>query len=141
MKRLFTGLSLMAALLVATSLAACGDDDDDGADKEVQLSEADNGKTVTVALGREVVVALASNPTTGYSWAVVRPEPANLELQGEPHYVAANPPTPVVGAGGTEVFTFKATKSGTSTLSMAYRRSFEPTAPPAKTFTVTVEVR
>lgn len=130
-------------LAVPFATAACGDDDDDdggGAPAEVQLTKADNGKTVTVALNGTVIVALASNPSTGYSWAVVATEPANLELDGEPTYVPPGSTTPVVGAAGTEVFTFKAIETGTSKLSMAYARSFETGVAPEETFEVTVKV-
>ncbi|MBE0609973.1 MAG: protease inhibitor I42 family protein [Dehalococcoidia bacterium] len=136
--------ALAGLLAVSLSTAACGDDDDDddngGAPNEVQLSKADNGKTVTVAMNGTVIVALASNPSTGYSWAVVATEPANLELEGEPTYVPPGSTTPVVGAAGTEVFTFKAIRTGSSKLSMAYARSFETGVAPVETFEVTVEV-
>jgi inhibitor of cysteine peptidase len=127
---------------IAFSAAACGDDDDDhgGAPDEVQLSQADDGKTVTLANGGTLIVALTSNPSTGYSWAVVADEPTNLELEGEPRYVPPGSTTPVVGAPGTEVFTFKAIRTGTSKLSMAYARSFETGVEPEETFEVTVKV-
>ncbi len=134
--------ALTGLLAVSFTTAACGDDDDDDGDApaEVQLTKADNGKTVTVALDGTVIVALASNPSTGYSWAVVATEPANLELDGEPTYVPPGSTTPVVGAAGTEVFTFKAIETGTSKLSMAYARSFETGVAPEETFEVTVKV-
>lgn len=134
--------ALTGLLAVSFTTAACGDDDDDDGDApaEVQLTKADNGKTVTVALDGTVIVALASNPSTGYSWAVVATEPANLELDGESTYVPPGSTTPVVGAAGTEVFTFKAIETGTSKLSMAYARSFETGVAPEETFEVTVKV-
>ena len=132
----------VAGLLAVTlSAAACGDDNDDGvAPNEVQLTQADNGKAVAVAMGGTLIVALPSNPSTGYSWAVVAAEPTNLELQGEPTFVPPGSTTPVVGAAGTEVFTFKAIKTGTAKLSMAYARSFETGVEPEETFEVTVKV-
>lgn len=135
-------VAVVSLLFVAVSAAACGDDDDGGGDapNEVQLTKADHGKTVTVALDGTVIVALASNPSTGYSWAVVATEPANLELDGEPTYVPPGSTTPVVGAAGTEVFTFKAIKTGSSKLSMAYARSFETGVAPEETFEITVKV-
>ncbi|MGE0599528.1 MAG: protease inhibitor I42 family protein [Dehalococcoidia bacterium] len=135
------GLALAAIGLAAV---ACGDDDendDQTPEKEVQLTEADNGRNVAVAKDGAVIVALVSNPSTGYSWAVVAPEPTNLELDGEPKFVPAGSTTPVLGAPGTQVFTFKTTATGKSTLKMEYRRSFEPQNPAEKTFEVTVEVR
>ncbi len=134
----FVAVALIAVLMLSIGCRS----DKEKPPNEVQLNDADNGTTITVARDGEVAVALPSNPSTGYSWAVVPPEPTNLELIGEPRFVPAGSTTPVVGAGGTEVFTFKATsKAGTSTLTLAYNRPFTPTAPPEKTFKVTVEVR
>jgi predicted secreted protein len=96
---------------------------------------------VSLAANGTLIVALVSNPSTGYSWYVVSPEPAHLELDGEPKYIPPGSTSPVVGAAGTQVFTFKATGSGTSTLLMEYRRITTPPEPAAETFTVTVETR
>ena len=142
-KQLRLTMAIMAgAIALAVAAAACGDDDDNGgATSEVQLTQDDNGKSFTVSRGGTVIVALTSNPSTGYAWSVVSPEPKNLELDGQPRYVPPGSTTPVVGAPGTEVFTFKAVEKGTSTLRMEYRRSFEPNEPPQGTFSVEVEVK
>ena len=130
----FLGLALAAAFFAAS----CGDDG--GASGTVQLGEADNGRALTVAKGGTVVVSLPSNPSTGFSWAMTGPAPAELEQQGEPKYLPPVATTPAVGAGGTEVFTFKAKATGTATLELGYARPFEKGVPPAKTFKVTVTV-
>ena len=151
------GFVLMIALAIV-STAACGDEDDDAEPAaatqtatvaptqapfpaEMQLADADNGKTVQLANGGTLIVALPSNPTTGFSWSVAESSGAQLELQGEPAYVPAGSTSPVVGAGGTEVFTFAAVDDGTAMLTLVYRRPFEPGVAPAQTFTVTVEIR
>jgi inhibitor of cysteine peptidase len=150
---------LVMALAVA-SIAACSDDDDDDGEQpaqptetpsaqptqaplpdEVQLTDADNGSSVQLANGGTLIVALPSNPTTGFSWSVAESSGPHLELQGEPAYVPAGSTSPVVGAGGTEVFTFRAVDDGISMLTLEYRRPFEPGVAPEKTFTVTVEIR
>ncbi len=108
---------------------------------EVQLTDADNGTSVTLANGGTLIIALASNPSTGFTWSVADPSPSQLVLQGEPKYVPpGSTTTPAVGAAGTQVFTFKATSTGVAELTLNYARSFEPTATPDKTFTVTVTV-
>jgi inhibitor of cysteine peptidase len=153
------GLPLLALLLAVAS--ACGGDDDDddddgdatpaatsaasptaasGAPDEVQLTDADDGSTVALAVDGTLIVALPSNPSTGFAWSVTAPEPAGLELEGEPEYVPPGSTTPVVGAAGTQVFTFTATESGTSVLTLTYARDFEPGAEGEQTFTVTVEI-
>jgi len=141
--------TLVAALVAGFALASgCGDDDEDGGDggggdapAELQLTDADDGGSFEVAAEGTVIIALPSNPSTGYSWAIVAPEPANLELDGEPKYVPAGSTTPVAGAGGTEVFTLKATDTGEAALKMEYRRPFEPDVPAEQTFNVTITVR
>ena len=140
---------LAAGLVLAIGLAtaACDDADDDQnpdatpAPAEVQLTQENDGDSVTLAADGTLIVALPSNPSTGYSWAIVSPEPEFLELDGQPSFVPAGSTTPVVGAGGTEVFTLKATGAGTSELRMEYNRTTTPPEEPEETFTVTVETR
>src|SRR5687768_1448233 len=74
--------ALAALLLVSGSLLACStaSEDDNIASgeeasaedelKSLVLTEADNGRTITVPEGQNVVVKLASNPSTGYEWSV-----------------------------------------------------------------------
>ncbi len=139
---------LATGLLIGGALLASACDDNDGADvdatpapSEVQLTELANGATVLLAADGTLIVALASNPSTGFSWVIVSPEPEFLELEGEPRFVPAGSTTPVAGAGGTLVFTMKATGAGTSTLIMEYNRTTTPPEEPEDTFTVTVETK
>ncbi len=108
---------------------------------EVQLTDADNGSGVKLANGGQLIVALASNASTGYTWSVQDPSPDQLELQGEPKYVPPGSTSNVVGAAGTQVFTFVAKSSGSAKLVLQYKRPFEPNASPDNTFSVTVDIR
>ena len=119
---------------------ACGGGDSEYPDK-LQLTDSDNGSSVKLALNGELNVALASNITTGFSWSVGDQSATQLELKGEPRYVPPGSTTPVVGAAGTQVFTFEAKSTGTAKLVLEYKRPFEPGVAPEKTFSVTVEVR
>ncbi len=106
----------------------------------LSVNATNSGKEVTIASGGTLTITLDSNVTTGYSWS----ESANISnklvlQQMDQKYV--NPTTSAVGAGGQEVWTLQAIESGKSEISLEYRRPFEPTAPPAKTFTVTVVVK
>ena len=125
---------LMTTVLL--SLLACSS----AAPKELSVDITSSGKEVTLAAGGTLTVTLESNITTGYSWN----ENANIGdktvLQQTDHKYQP-PATPIPGAGGKEVWTFKALKAGNSTISMEYRRPFEPNAAPAKTFTLTVVVQ
>lgn len=107
---------------------------------EVQLTQADNGATVRLAQGGTLLVALPSNPSTGYRWWVAAGSGAALELV-DVRYVPPGSTMPVVGAPGTEVLQFRAVTPGVTSLVLEYARSFEPGVPAANTFTVSVHVR
>jgi inhibitor of cysteine peptidase len=146
---------MMMPLVLAVAVVSACDDDDDESDAdaptatvvatatvpdEVQLEQEDDGSNVQLAVDGTLIIALPSNPSTGFSWAVTPPEPVGLELEGEPEYVPPGSTTPAVGAAGTQVFTFTATAAGETTLTLTYARNFEPGAAGEETFTVTVEV-
>ncbi len=133
--------SIILALTALSLLVACGSKNkSSNAPTEVQLDQSADGTTVEIASGGKLIIALPSNPTTGYSWAVVDPT-GGLTQQGDPAFVPAGSTQPVVGAGGTEVFTFTAGDQGEYKLGLAYARSFEPTTTPDQTFSVTVTVK
>ncbi len=125
---------LMTAVLL--SLLACSS----AVPKELSVDIASSGKEITMTAGSTLTVTLESNITTGYSWN----ENANIgdkAVMQQTDHKYQSPATPALGAGGKEVWTFKALKVGKSTISMEYRRPFEPNVALAKTFTLTVVVQ
>lgn len=139
---------VLVVLAVATLSLACGKDKKQTPTPtasdypaEVQLTDADNGSSARLANGGQLIVALASNVSTGYTWSVQDPSPGQLELRGEPKYVPPGSTSNVVGAAGTQVFTFVAKAAGSAKLTLEYKRPFEPNAAPDKTFSVTVDIR
>lgn len=106
----------------------------------VTLFDADNGKTVPVKVGQPIVVALSSNPTTGYDWQVESTD----KTFGYP-VKEFTPASSKVGASGTTTLTWKTdgplSVLGRHTVKLAYQRPWAETAPPAKTYTFTVDVR
>jgi inhibitor of cysteine peptidase len=153
---------LLAAATVALAVACDGDDDGTGGPTvvasatatseypaKVELDDSDNGTTVRLARGGELTIALESNPSTGFSWYVGELAGPELEAVGEPTYVPPESTTPVVGAPGTQVFTFRTTdigmppagESAIVQVALEYKRGFEPDVAPEKTFQVTVEIR
>ena len=151
MKRFARGLAAITLPVALLLVAACGDDDDSDnngsnggstpAPAEVQLTQDDNGSTVSLAADGTLIVALPANPDEGLGWAIVSPEPEFLGLDGAPSFVPAGSTSPVDGATGTEVFTLTASGAGTSTLTMEYNSTDEPEGEPEDTFSVTVETR
>jgi len=105
---------------------------------QTPLTEGDNGAAIEVAVGEEIQVRLAGNPTTGYTWSLTGLEENFLQQQGEPDYESDSD---LIGAGGVYTFRFKALQVGRTTLSMAYARSFEPDVPPEQVFSVEVVIK
>jgi inhibitor of cysteine peptidase len=97
----------------------------------------DPGKTVNIGVNEEFIIALGSNPTTGYSWQESYDE-TRLEL------VKWNYEEPteegVVGAGGIEYFRFKALKAGQAEITLVYEQPWEGGETGAtKVFTVEIK--
>jgi len=93
------------------------------------------GDSITVKNGATFVVALAANPSTGYSWsAAANP---NATYRSSEQVQGRSQP----GASGTQRLTFAATAPGSSTLVLNYARPFEPGVPPVQTqsFPLTVK--
>jgi predicted secreted protein/heat shock protein HslJ len=102
------------------------------------LTNSDDGMTIGLKIGQMLAVRLDSNPSTGYSWQVSQVDDAVLKQQGEPQFI--QPPEAPPGAGGAQVFLFTAAAGGSTTLTLVYKRSFEPNVAPVQTFTVHVTV-
>jgi inhibitor of cysteine peptidase len=127
-------LCLVTAVLL--SLPACSS----AAPKEFLADTTSSGKNITMTAGDTLTITLESNITTGYSWN----ENANIGdvmvIQQTDHKYQP-PAVTIPGAGGIEIWNLKALKVGSSTISIEYRRPFEPNAAPASTFTLTVIVQ
>lgn len=81
-------------------------------------------KSLSVSVGSTFTVTLCSNATTGYQWS----ENANIGDTTIVEQVSQKmmaPESDLVGAAGKQVWTFKALKAGTTTISMDYSRNWE----------------
>ena len=91
----------------------------------------DPGAAIQVAVGEEFALALAGNPTTGYAWQV-HSEGQVLDLLGQEF----EPGGKGVGAGGLEVFRFRALAPGATEIVCEYRRPWEKESLESKRFRV-----
>jgi inhibitor of cysteine peptidase len=103
-----------------------------------KLTEADNGKPVTLSVDQTLSLTLPSNPSTGYSWKITSDDRAVLVPLGEPQFNVSGTPRP--GAGGTETFNFKAVAPGTTTLTLVYVRPWETNVTPTPDDTWSAQV-
>lgn len=85
-------------------------------------------------------IELPANPTTGYRWNLAGQIPDCLELVQQ-EYVPDEATEGAVGAGGQEVYTFRAVGKGTARLVFEYRRSWEPERPPLQEKMYWIEVK
>jgi len=93
-----------------------------------------------IAVGDSLTVTLESNATTGFQWELAEISDQTV-LAEVGHEYQAPEAGAAVGAGGQEVWTFKALKKGKSTISMQYLRPWEEDVEPAQTFALTVVVK
>jgi len=110
-------------------------------DEEINVDEDDADGQVELEQGQILVVTLESNPTTGYRWELAETKESILEQMGEAEFKQSQTGgPPLVGAGGWEIFRFKAISAGQMTLQLVYRRSWEEGVEPVKTFSIQVLV-
>lgn len=100
------------------------------------LLESDSGRTIEVERGQRVFFVLGANRTTGFDWTLDS-GPGLLTSLGNPVYAQGTVP----GAGGTEIWTFRASGGGKQELLFRYRRPQERDAPAARTTSYTISVR
>ena len=89
-----------------------------------------------VKVNNEFMIALASNPTTGYSW-MVKSDPKYVQLVNST-YIPYKTKSGIVGSGGIQIFIFKAIKPGITWITMEYQRPWAETVPPLKEVRYTI---
>jgi inhibitor of cysteine peptidase len=110
--------------------------------EEVNVDEEDDGSQVELEQGQILVVTLESNPTTGYRWEQIEAQESILQQMGEAEFKPSETgEPPLVGAGGWEIFRFKAISAGQMTLQLVYHRPWEEGVEPLKTFSLQVVTR
>lgn len=117
------GVVVLAVLVTACSSTA-------------RVTEADDGGSVSIGVGDELVISLPANPSTGYAWVVGPFDADVLEQVGEAEFESESD---LVGAPGIYTVRFEGRAAGTVELVLDYERSFEDTDP-EDTFVITITV-
>ena len=112
-----------------------------GSAERSQSTAADS--MIEVSAGREFTIVLNSNPTTGYSWRLAQPLDEKVLKLVNQEYLEPTPAgkTPMVGAGGKEVWAFSALSQGNIEINMEYVRPWEKEPTPAEKLTFKVVIR
>ena len=100
---------------------------------------------VEVSNGETFTVTLCSNPTTGFKWQETAEIADQSVLQQTGHEFIApgssDGKRPMPGSAGVEVWTFKALKTGNTTVYMEYGRPWEGGEKAVWTYKLTVVVK
>ncbi|HME48303.1 protease inhibitor I42 family protein [Mycobacterium sp.] len=139
-----TRLLVIVAIFVSVAVAGCTSSAQPAKTIGVSMDDVLNQKIITrditLAVGDTLEVSLGANHTTPYKWtAETQIGDSSIVQQTSHEFVAPNPPPGMVGTPGTEVWTFRALKAGTTTIATEYTMSADPT--PACTFTANVKVQ
>lgn len=129
-------LSAVTVLAAAVFLVACALG---GGAASTAIDPDDNGKTVAVPVGQQLMLSLPSNPSTGYQWSLAATLPPQLVTAAETFESSGTPG--LVGAGGTQVFTYSVVRAGSGVLTLVYARPWEKGVSPVETYTVTVSAK
>ena len=92
---------------------------------------------ITVKAGQNFTIKMESNPTTGYGWQLSKALDNKISLVTNAYIP---PDSKLCGAGGHEIWTFKAIGEGQTEISMKYVRPWEKDQP-ARTNVYTVIVK
>jgi len=146
MKKAFIIIAGLAVLAAVGGLAAAWarGGEGDGRANDVAVDAADSGREVELSKGATMTLALDSNVTTGFEWRLAGElDESVLELKGQ-EYVGPEEiegEEPLVGAGGQEVWTFKAAGEGKTSLRLEYAQSWEGGMESDELFELTVNVQ
>jgi len=107
----------------------------------VVVTTAEAGRAVTLGPGDELQVRLAANRTTGYRWQLADDPAPILASEAEVTYEPLDTAGGRLGAGGTDVWRFRAAAAGRTELVFEYWRPWERSATPADSVRFPITVR
>lgn len=102
----------------------------------MQYDESSNGSEVEVSAGQEFDLVLPETPTAGYRWTLKNGGGLNCLMHD-----SSQSQTEKTGGTGTHVWHFRAPASGTCSIVAEYKRSWETSSQPERTFKLKVRVR
>ncbi len=129
LRRILLVIALMGMLVPTTGCSS----------NPIKLTIADNGRSLNVNVGEELVIDLEGNPSTGYTWEPRNMDGSFVQQVGETEFRSGNPG--LIGASGTLTLTFKALKPGRTNLTLVYHRPWETDVQPLGSFDITLFIQ
>jgi inhibitor of cysteine peptidase len=105
--------------------------------REIVIGKDQAGKVITVSQGKSIFIHLEENPSTGYQWELDVNDKGVLSSQKD-EFIAA--PEDTLGRGGIHIFQLKAEASGSATITLRYKRPWEPDKSAIDHFEVSINV-
>lgn len=133
-----TAIALIVCGCIGYALLSAVEESLADSSQVVTVTEADNGNSVELSPGDIIVIALETNPSTGYVWQVESVDASMVTLSGQG---VSHPGRQMPGAPGRQTFQFTAQKPGTAILKLVYVRPWEKSTPPGKTYELTVAIK
>jgi inhibitor of cysteine peptidase len=103
---------------------------------QYQYDESANGRQVETKLNEDLKISLPEARTAGYQWAVTNAGAPVCRLLDE----SAQPNSSSTGGSGHHVWRFQTVAAGTGAIELQYRRPWENSVEPARTFALNVRV-
>lgn len=126
----FAGVALALSITTAPPVPA--------QDRNVTLTESQNGGSAELAKDQKLEIRLPVQGGTGFSWELMRPPRAPVRLLSSNAQPAG--PGNLPGGPATQLFVFEPTGAGSGDIELGYRRPWEKDTKPARTFVVHVVV-
>ncbi len=128
-------MKTILAVCVAILFLACSPAAQDTHIKDSQAHTQKNilltdpAKPIEVKKGETFSIHLASNPTTGFKWQLAGPLDSSTLIEAGHEY--SRPASRLAGAGGKEIWKFRAVDKGKAVIEMEYVRPWEKQTAPA----------
>lgn len=109
---------ILALVITAAGFMACNT-----TQKQLrQVSAEKIDSSYTIQVGQDVTITLESNPSTGYKWELAGQSHKKIVSREGREYKADSQNENMVGAGGTDNWTFKGQKAGEVVLLLKYKK-------------------
>ncbi len=93
-------------------------------------------QTIRLPIGQMIELRLKENPTTGFRWSFASDGRPSCTVIKDSFKRQKGPP----GTGGEHAWQIKAVQAGNCHLKLLYLRPYDPYVPPARTFSLEIQV-
>ena len=129
-------VTVVACLVIAACTSTEQDSqkpDDTNADVKVDLSQ--NGESVDLDVGQTLELSLTGSDISEYQWEITQADDSLLTQTDQSFLNDA------AGSGGQQIYVFKATAPGSTTVKADYINQQDSSEPPPESFSVNVTIK